>query len=488
MHDGIAMPSVHTQGTNADKDTGDNIESQPRHRTNSHSTTPAKETLISSDEEGDSQLRHRGGDVSKPFRKDVPASSDDDEILNEKNIEKLSKSLPQATDNLGGYFDPILTKLPARWRNWIVRGIFTIFMISFFTYVVNKGAFWLSILVFMIQIKCFQEIISIGLVVYRGYDLPWFRALSWYFLLTSNYFFFGEGLIDYWSIVLKKDEFLHTLIVYHRMISFILYIGGFVWFVLSLRKGYYMRQFSLFAWTHITLLLIVTQSYMIINNILHGLIWFLVPVSMIICCDIMSYMFGFFFGKTPLIKLSPKKTWEGFIGGAFSTLVFGIVLSYALMKKPFFVCNVASYNEYGLNCTIPPTFIETEYNIPRPFNLFWILRKKPAIFHIPPFIIHSVVLSLFASIIGPFGGFFASGFKRAFKIKDFGDIIPGHGGLMDRFDCQLLMGSFVNIYIQTFIRIPNWNKIVQQISWLPLDQQVSIFEALQLQLQQQGAI
>jgi len=227
---------------------------------------------------------------------------------------------------------------------------------------------------------------------------------------------------------------------------------------------------------------------MIINNILHGLIWFLVPVSMIICCDIMSYMFGFFFGKTPLIKLSPKKTWEGFIGGAFSTLVFGIVLSYALMKKPFFVCNVASYNEYGLNCTIPPTFIETEYNIPRPFNLFWILRKKPAIFHIPPFIIHSVVLSLFASIIGPFGGFFASGFKRAFKIKDFGDIIPGHGGLMDRFDCQLLMGSFVNIYIQTFIRIPNWNKIVQQISWLPLDQQVSIFEALQLQLQQQGAI
>lgn len=57
----------------------------------------------------------------------------------------------------------------------------------------------------MIQIKCFQEIISIGLVVYRGYDLPWFRALSWYFLLTSNYFFFGEGLIDYWSIVLEKD-------------------------------------------------------------------------------------------------------------------------------------------------------------------------------------------------------------------------------------------------------------------------------------------
>ena len=54
---------------------------------------------------------------------------------------------------------------------------------------------------------------------------------------------------------------------------------------------------------------------------------FLVPVSMIICNDIMAYLFGFFFGKTPLIKLSPKKTWEGFIGGAFSTVVFGIIVS-----------------------------------------------------------------------------------------------------------------------------------------------------------------
>ncbi|KAI7986689.1 Phosphatidate cytidylyltransferase 1 [Camellia lanceoleosa] len=49
---------------------------------------------------------------------------------------------------------------------------------------------------------------------------------------------------------------------------------------------------------------------------------------------------------------------------------------------------------------------------------------------------HAVWLGLFASIIAPFGGFFASGFKRAFKIKDFGDSIPGHGGMTDRMDCQ----------------------------------------------------
>ena len=47
---------------------------------------------------------------------------------------------------------------------------------------------------------------------------------------------------------------------------------------------------------------------------------------------------------------------------------------------------------------------------------------------------------MFASIIAPFGGFFASGFKRGFKIKDFGDSIPGHGGMTDRMDCQVRRG------------------------------------------------
>lgn len=64
---------------------------------------------------------------------------------------------------------------------------------------------------------------------------------------------------------------------------------------------------------------------------------------------------------------------------------------------------------------------------------------------------HSLVLSLFASVIAPFGGFFASGFKRAIKVKDFADIIPGHGGLTDRMDCQILMGMFSYLYLHQVI-------------------------------------
>ncbi|MFH4976415.1 hypothetical protein AB6A40_003124 [Gnathostoma spinigerum] len=414
--------------------------------------------------------------------------SDADACLDAQTAALRTKNLPQDTSSLGTHLDALLSSLPTKWRNWCVRFVFTIIMISVFSFIIYMGPKYVIGLVFIIQFKCFHEIISIGLAVYRMYDFPWFRMLSWYFLFTSNYFFFGESLIEFWSILLKKDEFLHFLVSYHRLISFVLYCIGFVWFVLSLRKSYYIRQFSLFAWTHVTLLLIVSQSLLIIENVFEGLIWFLVPVSMVICCDIFSYVFGFFFGKTPLIKLSPKKTWEGFIGGGISTVIFGVALSCFLMRSPYFLCPVHEYMEDFSNCTIPISFQLREVEVGKPFAFFFRILKKDPIIQMYPFIGHSIILALFASILGPFGGFFASGFKRAFRIKDFGAIIPGHGGLMDRFDCQLLMGTFVNVYLHTFIKSPSREKVIHSILRLSNDDQIFIYNNLKEELIQSGLL
>ncbi|TKR72688.1 hypothetical protein L596_020100 [Steinernema carpocapsae] len=447
--------------------------------------------------EQDEEVRHRHvpgphGDRLSPGKHRQPITTDESDAdmmnMNEDKISEITKGLPQGSDKICGLIDQILAPLPQRWRNWVVRGIFTVVMVSSFTFIVSRGSLAIMLLVFAIQFKCFQEIITIGLTVYRLYDLPWFRTLSWFFLFASNYFFFGENLIEFWSVVLRKDQFMHFLVAHHRLISFALYCLGFVWFVLSLRKGYYMRQFSLFAWTHVTLLLIVSQSFLIIQNIFQGIIWFLVPVAMIICCDIMSYVFGFFFGKTPLIKLSSKKTWEGFIGGAISTVLFGLLLSCFLMRFPFFVCPLEDYTKDNSNCSIPATFQHRDFELPRPFSVPYRIFKKDPIVQFTPFLFHTIVMGLFASILGPFGGFFASGFKRAFKIKDFGDVIPGHGGLMDRFDCQLLMGTFVNVYIHTFIKVPNPAKLVQQILFLSNEDQVQVFTSLKEQLEAAGLI
>ena len=72
--------------------------------------------------------------------------------------------------------------------------------------------------------------------------------------------------------------------------------------------------------------------------------------------------------------------------------------------------------------------------------------------HVAPFQFHALMFAAFASVVGPFGGFFASGFKRAFGIKDFSNTIPGHGGITDRMDCQVLMCAFVYVYKKSFVQ------------------------------------
>lgn len=94
---------------------------------------------------------------------------------------------------------------------------------------------------------------------------------------------------------------------------------------------------------------------------------------------------------------------------------------------------------------------------------------------------HALAYGLFASIIAPFGGFFASGFKRAFKIKDFGDSIPGHGGITDRMDCQMVMAVFSYIYYQSFIaplKVSVGDILDQALRTLTLEQQADLYEKL----------
>lgn len=92
------------------------------------------------------------------------------------------------------------------------------------------------------------------------------------------------------------------------------------------------------------------------------------------------------------------------------------------------------FEDAQTNCV--PQDIFTKFN-PYNFYLFTI--------NMTGFQAHSIFIGMFASIIAPFGGFMASGMKRAFKIKDFGTDIPGHGGFTDRFDCHLVMLSFMYI-------------------------------------------
>ncbi|XP_052591483.1 phosphatidate cytidylyltransferase 1 isoform X2 [Peromyscus californicus insignis] len=367
------------------------------------------ETESTSDKETD--IDDRYGDLDARGDSDVP-------------------EIPPASDRTPEILKKALSGLSSRWKNWWIRGILTLTMISLFFLIIYMGSFMLMLLVLGIQVKCFHEIITIGYRVYHSYDLPWFRTLSWYFLLCVNYFFYGETVADYFATFVQREEQLQFLIRYHRFISFALYLAGFCMFVLSLVKKHYRLQF---------------------------------------------YM------------LSPKKTWEGFIGGFFSTVIFGFIAAYVLSKYQYFVCPVeyrSDVNSFVTECEPSELFQLQSYSLP-PF-LKAVLRRDTVSLY--PFQIHSIALSTFASLIGPFGGFFASGFKRAFKIKDFANTIPGHGGIMDRFDCQYLMATFVHVYITSFIRGPNPSKVLQQLLVLQPEQQLNIYRTLKTHLTEKGIL
>ena len=105
------------------------------------------------------------------------------------------ESLPRDTANIDA-LDSTLKNLDPRWRNYAVRFVFTWIMIFGLCFMVYMGPLVITLLILGIQVKCFHEIITIGYVVYKSHHLPGFRTISWYFLIASNYYLYGESLIE----------------------------------------------------------------------------------------------------------------------------------------------------------------------------------------------------------------------------------------------------------------------------------------------------
>ncbi|KAF9465042.1 cytidylyltransferase family-domain-containing protein [Collybia nuda] len=389
-------------------------------------------------------------------------------------------------------------------QSFLTRTLWTFIMIGGFIGLLLLGHAYMVLLVMLCQSLVYREVTALfslkstkpeahDVDSHRGKD-PWSKTLNWYFFAVTNYFLYGESIIYYFKHVVFADAQLLPFATNHRMISFILYTIGFMGFVMSLKKGYLKQQFGLFCWVHMSLLLIVVSSHFIVNNILEGLIWFWVPASLVICNDVFAYVWGITLGRTPLIKLSPKKTVEGFIGAFFSTILFGVLWGTYFMGFSYMICPVHDLGVSAwssMQCTPNPVFIWREWQIWAPVSVFLSTLFGRTITTIPyaPYQFHLLFMSFFASLVAPFGGFFASGFKRAFNIKDFGHSIPGHGGMTDRMDCQFLMGVFTYVYYSSLIREHHVTvgSILQTIvSGLTVDEQLELVADLKRYLSGQG--
>jgi phosphatidate cytidylyltransferase len=121
--------------------------------------------------------------------------------------------------------------------------------------------------------------------------------------------------------------------------------------------------------------------------------------------DTMAYIVGSFIGKTPLTSISPKKTWEGTIGGIILAVVVMGVIGYFMGD-------------------------ESDWET----------------------VIKWMIIAAIVSIAGTFGDLFESKLKRLANVKDSGHIMPGHGGFLDRFDSLLFATPFVWLYIVKFLK------------------------------------
>ncbi|PPQ98638.1 hypothetical protein CVT24_003971 [Panaeolus cyanescens] len=391
-------------------------------------------------------------------------------------------------------------------QNALTRILWTFIMIGGFIGLLLLGHAYMVLLVMLCQTLVYREVTALFSLktakpesadaeLTNGKD-PWSKTLNWYFFAVTNYFLYGESIIYYFKHVVFADANLLPFATNHRMISFTLYIIGFMGFVMSLKKGYLKQQFGLFCWVHMSLLLIVMSSHFIVNNILEGLIWFWVPASLVICNDCFAYIWGITVGRTPLIKLSPKKTVEGFVGAFISTVIFAVLWGTYFMRFHYMICpvhdlGVSAWN--SIQCTPNPVFIWRSFELWKPVAAFLQVLTGKSITHLSyaPYQLHLLVLACFASLVAPFGGFFASGFKRAFNIKDFGHSIPGHGGMTDRMDCQFLMGIFTYVYYSSLIRVHQVTVggVLQTIvSSLTIEQQLELISDLSRYLEKQGIV
>jgi phosphatidate cytidylyltransferase len=358
----------------------------------------------------------------------------------------------------------------------------------------------------------FRELVRVRYSAYFNTiqdTIPLFRTTQWLWFAVSIFYTYGDFFRE---IIIQGNPDFHSFLQYAHYLpslSFLLYSGTFVITIATMQVGHIKFQLNQICWTIVVLCLTVGQLKYIMHNIFNGLFWFALPILLVVTNDIMAYISGMTCGRKfiqrKFISFSPNKTWEGFIGGWLCTMFLSWYISKLLAQFPWMHCPTNKFEVFPqpLHCVPDPIFVPSTMRFPSqlfdllprylsklipnvvemcsvgegslpptkglvvdglnldsPFLTPCVSGNKSHTHHhfelfvtVYPVQMHALVLALFASLVAPFGGFLASAIKRAYHLKDFDSIIPGHGGVMDRMDCQFLMALCTWVHYNTFVKI-----------------------------------
>lgn len=197
--------------------------------------------------------------------------------------------------------------------------------------------------------------------------------------------------------------FMYLIYFYYKtdiipIIFFVITLSLLITYLFSKKHDFIDISVTLIGFIYISYFLIHILSLSMIDS--HFIIWFVFLIAW--ATDTFAYFSGYFFGSKKLFpEVSPKKTVEGSIGGIIGSIAVCLLFTYLFNRD---------------------------------------------------FIFHSVFLGFVGSIISQIGDLIASKVKRYVGIKDFGNIMPGHGGVLDRFDSILLTSPFVYYYVLLILK------------------------------------
>ena len=175
--------------------------------------------------------------------------------------------------------------------------------------------------------------------------------------------------------------------------NFVFYLILFLYLLVFFEIYFYFEKYKLYPLIYIIISLVF---FLLVDFNEGNFLKFNIFVFIVVVFDTFSYIIGKTLGKNKLIKISPHKTIEGLIGGIFFSLIFSLIL--------------LNFLQFDINIT-------------------------------------EIIYILFVIIFAFLGDIIESYFKRKNNLKNSSLLIPGHGGIFDRFDSFLFSIIFYSISI-----------------------------------------
>jgi phosphatidate cytidylyltransferase len=257
--------------------------------------------------------------------------------------------------------------------------------------IVMAGALWLGQFTFMI---IFTTIIVISL-------FEFYRLIEKLEINPQKITGILLGIIIFGLTLLNAKQWIAGEWLLSSIL--ILFLVPLIEFFRKSESPFYNIVFTLFGIFYVAITLSFSSYLVFIkdtaNQYSHQFLLFV--FILIWTSDTFAYLTGKYTGKHKLSKsVSPKKSWEGLLGGIFFGIIAGLIIFY----------------------------------LSRSLTLS-----------------HWIIISVLVPLTGTLGDLTESVIKRAAKVKDSGNVLPGHGGLLDRFDAAIFAIPAVFVYLKIFV-------------------------------------